>query len=162
MENRCWAVGLTTATCRPSVRLRACASTLSVCYLRPVLRLLVSTTVIFLSAPALAAQSPAARLVGQWQARGPDDEIHDIMVRRDSSAQFGDQLARWRVVGDSLWLTLGDGAWLVYAMKLERERLTLSGGDLEKPVTLRRVGPATARADTAAIPEAPPAGSRAW
>jgi hypothetical protein len=109
-----------------------------------------------------AAQAPAARLEGKWQARGPDDEIHDIMVRRDSSAQFGDQLARWRVVGDSLWLTLGDGAWLVYAMKLERERLTLSGGDLEKPVMLRRVGPATPRADTAAIPEAPPAGSRAW
>lgn len=102
------------------------------------------------------------RLEGKWQARGPDDAIHDIMVRSDSSAQFGDQVARWRVVGDSLWLTLGDGVWMVYGMKVETERLTLSGGDLEKPVLLKRVGPATARADTLAIPEAPPANARAW
>jgi len=58
----------------------------------------------------------------------------------------------------------------VYAMKLEERRgaaccaptLTLSGGDLDKPVTLRWVGQATVRADTAAIPEAPPANARAW
>ncbi len=84
------------------------------------------------------------------------------MVRSDSSAQFGDQVARWRVVGDSLWLTLGDGVWQVYGMKLDREKLTLSGGDLEKPVTLRRVGPPTARADSVAIPPAPLPTERAW
>lgn len=111
----------------------------------------------------LAAQSPRRpRLEGKWQARGPDDAIHDIMVRSDSSAQFGDQIARWRVVGDSLWLTLGDGVWMVYGMKVEPDRLTLSGGDLETPVTLRRVGVANARPDTLAIPDAPPATARAW
>jgi len=106
------------------------------------------------------------RLEGKWQARGPDEAIHYNMVRGDSSAQFGgDQVARWRVVGDSLWLTLGDGVWMVYGMKLEGgrdQRLTLSGGDLEKPVTLRRLGPATVRPDRLAIPEAPPASARAW
>ncbi len=117
--------------------------------------------VLLLGGSSLTAQTPA-RLEGQWQARGPDDQIHDIMVRRDSSAQFGQQVARWRVVQDSLWLTLGDGAWLVYAMKLERERLTLSGGDLDKPVTLRRVGPAGQRPDTLVIPDPPPARARAW
>jgi hypothetical protein len=91
-----------------------------------------------------------------------NEEIRNIMVRSDSSAQFGDQVARWRVVGDSLWLTLGDGVWQVYGLKLDRERLTLSGGDLEKPVTLRRVGPATARADSVAIPPPPPPTERAW
>lgn len=101
------------------------------------------------------------RLEGKWQAK-TEDEIRNIMVRSDSSAQFGDQVARWRVVGDSLWLTLGDGVWQVYGMKLESEKLTLSGGDLEKPVTLRRVGVATARADSVAIPPPPPASERAW
>lgn len=115
---------------------------------------------------ALAAQTadpPAsrARLEGRWQAK-TEDEIRNIMVRSDSSAQFGDQVARWRVVGDSLWLTLGDGVWQVYGMKLDREKLTLSGGDLEKPVTLRRVGPPTARADSVAIPPPPPPTERAW
>jgi hypothetical protein len=101
------------------------------------------------------------RLDGDWQARA-GDEIRHIMVRTDSSAQFGDQVARWRVVGDSLWLTLGDGVWQVYGMKLAGEQLTLSGGDLEKPVSLRRVGAATPRADNVLIPPAPPATERAW
>jgi len=118
-------------------------------------------------APGLSAQSahsgagPRAQLEGKWQAK-TDEEIRNIMVRSDSSAQFGDQVARWRVVGDSLWLTLGDGVWQVYGMKLGDEKLTLSGGDLEKPVTLRRVGPATARADSVAIPAPPPPTERAW
>jgi hypothetical protein len=117
------------------------------------------------AAPPLAAQAAGGprrpRLEGNWEAKAAD-EIRHIMVRNDSSAQFGDQVARWRVVGDSLWLTLGDGVWQVYGMKLAVERLTLSGGDLDKPVTLRRVGSPTARADTVAIPAAPPPTERAW
>ena len=113
-------------------------------------------------APALAAQTAGRpRIEGKWQAK-TQDEIRNILVRSDSSAQFGDQVARWRTVGDSLWLTLGDGVWQVYGMKLESDKLTLSGGDLEKPVTLRRVGPATARADSVAIPAPPLPTERAW
>ena len=108
----------------------------------------------------VAAQAPA-RLTGNWQAKA-GDEIRHIMVRSDSSAQFGEEVARWRVVGDSLWITLGDGVWQVYGMKLTKDKLTISGGDLEKPVTLQRVGPASARPDTLTIPEAPPVNARAW
>lgn len=108
----------------------------------------------------IAAQAPA-KLTGNWQAKA-GDEVRHIMVRNDSSAQFGDDIARWRVVGDSLWITLGDGVWQVYGMKLGGDKLTISGGDLEKPVTLRRVGPPNTRADTLAIPDAPPANQRAW
>ena len=108
----------------------------------------------------LAAQAPA-KLTGNWQAKS-GDEVRHIMVRSDSSAQFGDDVARWRVVGDSLWITLGDGVWQVYGMKLAGDKLTISGGDLEKPVTLRRVGPPNTRADTLAIPDAPPPNQRAW
>jgi len=118
-------------------------------------------------APGLSAQTlhggpgPRARLEGKWQAKTAD-EIRNIIVRSDSSAQFGDQVARWRLLGDSLWLTLGDGVWQVYGMKLDSDKLTLSGGDLEKPVTLRRVGPAPARADSVAIPPPPLPTERAW
>jgi hypothetical protein len=111
-------------------------------------------------AVVLIAQAPV-KLTGNWQARS-GDEIRHIMVRADSSAQFGDEVARWRLVSDSLWITLGDGVWQVYGIKLAGDKLTISGGDLEKPVTLRRVGPSNARADTLAIPEAPPANQRAW
>ncbi len=101
------------------------------------------------------------RLDGTWQARS-GDEIRHIVVRSDSSAQFGEDVARWRVVGDSLWITFGDGVWQVYGMHLAGDKLTISGGDLEKPVTLRRVGPPAPRPDSLAVPEAPPATARAW
>ena len=110
---------------------------------------------------ALVATQGVPRLAGNWQARA-GDEIRHIMVRGDSSAQFGEEVARWRVVGDSLWITLGDGVWQVYGMRLSGDRLTIAGGDLEKPVSLKRVGPPTTRPDTLAIPEAPPASARAW
>ena len=119
------------------------------------------TRFLGLAAVALVAAQAPVKLAGNWQARA-GDEIRKIMVRADSSAQFGSDVARWRVVGDSLWITLGDGVWQVYGMKLAGEKLTISGGDLEKPVTLKRVGPATARPDSLTIPEAPPANQRAW
>jgi hypothetical protein len=122
----------------------------------PVMRWGIATCVVL-----LGAVQARLRLDGNWQARA-GDEIRHIMVRSDSSAQFGDQVARWRVVGDSLWITLGDGVWQVYGLKLAADKLTISGGDLEKPVTLRRVGPPSARPDTLAIPEAPPPTARAW
>src|SRR5437764_13612240 len=99
----------------------------------------------------LAAQTAPSlhrsHLEGKWQAK-TDDEIRNIMVRADSSAQFGEQVARWRVVGHSLWLASGDGVWPASGTKLEADKLTLSGGDLAKPATLHRVSPAPARADT--------------
>jgi hypothetical protein len=120
--------------------------------------LVAVATLLGAAAPA-AAQAP--RLEGKWQAR-TTEAIHHIMVRSDSSAQFGEQIARWRVVSDSLWLTIGDGVWMIYAMRVRGDQLTLSGGDLEQPVTLRRVGAATPRDRAVAIPVAPPDSARAW
>jgi hypothetical protein len=122
---------------------------------------------VLLLGDRLAAQTsgvaghPHSRLEGDWQAK-TSDGIRHIMVRPDSSAQFGDQVARWRLERDSLWITLGDGVWMVYALTVGGDKLTISGGDLKKPVTLRRVGMATARPDTLALPVAPPATERAW
>lgn len=115
--------------------------------------------VSLLAAAPLAAQTHA-RLEGDWQAK-TSDGIHHIMVRADSSAQFGEQVARWRLVGDSLWITLGDGAWQVYGMTLAGDRLTLSGGDLDAPVVLRRTGAATPRPAGLVVPAAPPDTARA-
>lgn len=122
---------------------------------------LVAALIFMASALAAQSRGPQARLEGKWEAK-TDDGPRLIMVRADSSAQFGDQVARWRVVADSVWFTLGDGVWNVYGLKLAGDKLTISGGDLDKPVTLRRVGPATARPDTLQVPEPPPASARAW
>src|SRR5256886_7232358 len=113
----------------------------------PASRILVLLLGIAPGLPAQTAHSgagPRARLEGKWQAK-TEDEIRNIIVRSDSSAQFGDQVARWRVLGDSLWLAPGDGVWQGYGMKLGSDKLTLSGGDLGEPATLRRGGPAPPR-----------------
>src|SRR5437867_13324501 len=84
---------------------------------------LLLAALVAVTAP-LAAQSTAPRhprLEGTWQAK-TEDEIRNITVRTDSSAQFGEQVARWRVVGDSLWITVGDGVWQVYGMKLDGDK----------------------------------------
>src|SRR5512142_996352 len=92
-----------------------------------------------LGATGLSAQrATGPRLEGKWEAR-TDDGPRLIMVRADSSAQFGDQVARWRMVGGSVWLELGGGVWDGGGLRVAGAELTLSGGDLEKPVTLRRV-----------------------
>lgn len=117
-----------------------------------------------LSGTAAAQTVPLARrlhLEGQWEAK-VSDGLHYVMVRSDSSAQFGEQVARWRLVGDSIWFTLGDGAWQVYGLRMAGDKLTLSGGDLDKPVTLRRVGPPSPRPAGLVVPEAPPDTARAW
>ena len=65
----------------------------------------------------------------------------------DSSASYGNETVRWRLVGDSLALALG-GEWVNYRLKLKGKRLTLSGGDLTEPVTFERVGPPSPRPDS--------------
>ena len=116
-----------------------------------------------LALPVIAGAQVAKRvhLEGQWEAKASDG-LHYVMVRSDSSAQFGEQVARWRLVGDSIWFTLGDGAWQVYGLKVAGDKLTLSGGDLDKPVSLRKVGPPTARPAGLVVPDAPPDTARAW
>lgn len=83
-----------------------------------------------------------------------------IIVRSDSSASFGDQTVRWRLVADSIFIALGD-EWTVYNYAIAGRTLTLSGGDLTDPVTLSRVGPPTPRPDSVAVPPAPPMDRRA-
>ncbi|MCZ6916656.1 MAG: hypothetical protein O7I93_07755 [Gemmatimonadetes bacterium] len=106
-----------------------------------------------------AAQSSMPDLSGTWRAETPDGP-QEVVVRADSSASFGDDIVRWRIEGDSLHLALGD-EWMVYKFELRRNTLTLSGGDLEEPLALKRVGPATPRPAGVEVPPAPPPDRRA-
>ena len=102
------------------------------------------------------AQGPA--IFGTWQfdlkqgdkKQGP----RMVIVRPDSSASYGAETVRWRIVGDSLALALG-GEWVNYRLKVKNRRLTLSGGDLADPVTFELVGPPTPRPDSVPIPPDP-------
>jgi hypothetical protein len=107
----------------------------------------------------LIAQTDLPDLSGTWRVETPDGP-QEIVIRTDSSASFGEDIVRWRLEADSIHLSLGD-EWMVYAVKVQGNRLTLSGGDLEEPMDLERTGPATPRKEGVEVPPAPPADRRA-
>ena len=110
------------------------------------------------STKGAAQTSVKSSLIGTWTfdlRQGPKkDGPRTVIVRQDSSASYGTQTVRWRILGDSLALALG-GEWVNYRLKLKGKRLTLSGGDLTEPVTFDLVGPPTPRPDSVAIPPDP-------
>jgi hypothetical protein len=98
-------------------------------------------------------------VVGTWEASIKDAKRSDapriVIVRADSSASYGTETVRWRIIGaKTLMLALG-GEWVSYDYKISGTKLTLSGGDLEKPITLTRQGPPTARPDSIPVPPDP-------
>ncbi len=113
--------------------------------------------VTLLLVPTIAA-AQGGPILGTWKfdlkqgdkKPGP----RTVIVRPDSSASYGTETVRWRVVGDSLALALG-GEWVSYRLKVKGKRLTLSGGDLVEPVNFDLVGPPTPRPDTVAVPPDP-------
>lgn len=110
-----------------------------------------------LFAPRIAVAQQAA-ILGTWKFDLKQDQKKEgprtVIVRPDSSASYGTQTVRWRIVGDSLALALG-GEWVNYSLKLKGKNLTLSGGDLNEPVKFQRVGPPSARPDTVPVPPDP-------
>jgi len=86
-----------------------------------------------------SAQAESADLSGTWEAETPDGP-QTIVVRPDSTASFGEEIVRWKIVADTIYIEFGD-EWMGYNFELAGDSLTLSGGDLLDPVTLRRVGP---------------------
>lgn len=113
--------------------------------------------VTLLAVPRLASAQQQA-VLGTWKFDLKQDQKKEgpriVIVRPDSSASYGTQTVRWRLVGDSLALALG-GEWVNYRLKLKGKKLTLSGGDLNEPVSFQRVGPPTPRPDSVPVPQDP-------
>ena len=117
--------------------------------------LLVLTLVL---APAtLLGQS--ASVEGTWKVDARTDTRggpREVIIRADSSATWGKETSRWRLKNDSIMVAIG-GEWETYKLEVSRSRLTISGGDLQKPITLKKVGPATPRPDGVSVPPDPDA-----
>jgi hypothetical protein len=110
-----------------------------------------------------AAQTPGAGpgIVGTWKVSAKEldqrkDAPHLVIVRPDSSASWGTETARWRLKGDRLWLAIG-GEWEDYKLRVKGQTLTLSEGDLTRPVSFQRVGPPTPRPANVPVPPDPDA-----
>lgn len=109
--------------------------------------------ILLVASSPVVAQTALPDLTGAWQAETPDGP-QTIVVRPDSSASFGPEIIRWRVVPDTIYLALG-GEWVGYNFTLRGRTLTLFGGDLEEPIELRRVGPPTPRPEGVPVPPNP-------
>lgn len=110
-----------------------------------------------ITAAPVAAQSTAPEITGVWRvdaAAETGNGPREVVIRPDSSASWGRETVRWRLVRDRIWIAIG-GEWEVYAVRLRRDQLVLSGGDLQKSVTLRKIGPATPRPANVPIPPVP-------
>lgn len=117
--------------------------------------LLVLTLVL---APAtLLGQS--ASVEGTWKVDARLDTRggpREVIIRADSSATWGKETSRWRLKDDSIMVAIG-GEWETYQLKLNKSQLTISGGDLQKPITLKRTGKATPLPAGVAVPPDPDA-----
>ena len=87
--------------------------------------------------PLGAASQEPFDITGHWQADTPDGP-QVVIVRSDSTASFGEETVRWKIASDTVFILFGD-EWVGYNFLLQGDSLTLSGGDLEEPITLTRV-----------------------
>ncbi len=117
-------------------------------------RRLVLSSLALLCLPAIGqAQSQSGNLLGTWEAKA-DAEVHEIIIRADSSASYGTETVRWRIKADTMMIALGD-EWVCYTLRLRGDKMTLSDGDLQEPISLKRVGPPSVRPDSVAVPADP-------
>jgi len=107
---------------------------------------------------AQTAAAPPVPVHGTWRVEGSaikNNGPREVIIRADSSASWGKETVRWRLPAEGRIMIALGGEWETYRMKLKGDKLTLSGGDLTEPITLKRAGPPTPRPDGVAIPGDP-------
>ena len=112
---------------------------------------------LWITALLLSLQPSGTTLSGLWQlekGKVKTDGPKTVMIRPDSSASWGKETVRWRLKGEQIMIALG-GEWETYDLKLKKDRLELSGGDLTEKITLKRVGTWTPRPPGVAVPGDP-------
>lgn len=107
--------------------------------------------------PVMAHAQKPPDITGTWRVEAGADTKNgprEAIIRADSSASWGKETVRWRLKGDSISIVLG-GEWETHKIVVRDNTMTLSAGGLDKPVKLKRVGPATPRPAGVAIPDDP-------
>jgi len=130
-------------------------------FLRRLRRALPLLALGYLLPAGAAAQSKSAdppAIQGIWRvdaASVTGNGPREVIIRADSSASWGKETVRWRLpAAGKIMIALG-GEWETYRMKLKGDKLTLSGGDLSEPITLKRTGVATPLPTGVAVPPDP-------
>lgn len=97
-------------------------------------------------------------IVGTWKLA--DEKLktngpREIIIRPDSSASWGKEHSRWRLLPKGQIKIAVGGEWETYKYKVKGTKLTISGGDLTDPVTLVKTGPPSPRPANVAVPPDP-------
>lgn len=118
-----------------------------------------------LGATGLPGQSKASTagksvdITGTWRV-DPGTDVkngpREVIIRSDSSASWGKETVRWRLVKDKIWIALG-GEWEIYTIKTTAKAITLSDGGLKQAVVLKRSGPPTPLPNGIKVPKDPDA-----
>ena len=106
----------------------------------------------------LLFQVPENPIVGTWKLA--DEKLktngpREIIIRPDSSASWGKEHSRWRILPNGQIKIAVGGEWETYKYKVKGTKLTISGGDLTDPVTLVKTGPPTPRPSNVPVPPDP-------
>ena len=112
---------------------------------------------VTLGGGAAAVGQKGVDITGTWRVDAGTDTKNgprEVIIRSDSSASWGRETVRWRLKNDRISIVLG-GEWETYKIHATPAALTLSGGDLQKAVTLRKAGPPTPRPPNTRIPDDP-------
>lgn len=116
---------------------------------------LVGLVMTLAGAPLMGQQ--ASSPVGTWKVDARLDTRggpREVVIRADSSATWGKETSRWRLKGDSIMVAIG-GEWETYRLRVNARTLTISGGDLQQPISLQRAGAATPRPEGVPVPPDP-------
>jgi hypothetical protein len=88
-----------------------------------------------------ARSGPLAReeLIGTWKVIDQAaTEPLKMVLAASGSVAFGDLSGRWRFSTGRLTITSTAGSTITYSASIDDDHLVLSGGDLDKPLTLER------------------------
>ena len=78
--------------------------------------------------------------LGSWRAKTPNGPMI-LEISPNGEFTMGPLAGTWLVNGDKLVLTGKGGARVAYKFRRTKRRLTLSEGDLDEPLHMKRVGP---------------------
>jgi hypothetical protein len=90
----------------------------------------------------LAAQVSAPpqqnKIHGTWYHNSSDDDI-TLILRTDGTGEIDDEVIKYKIEKDKIVMTATENdEILVYKYTLQENSLTISGGDLDAPITFVR------------------------
>lgn len=101
-------------------------------------RALRIAALVSLLAPSVLQAQADPRLVGTWECGEGDDKIV-LELGADGKGTMDEDPITWRAQGETLEIGI-EGEFLAYAIKMEGDKLRVSGGDLDQPMTFQRKG----------------------